>query len=132
MADCKVDGCDRTSVAHRMCRPHYGRYWRTGNVRADAPIGSNQPAIRVPGRISVHEAAVILGVSDTTVRRYGDEGHLTVHLDVRGWRWFDPAEVRGFHRVDEATVRPVPAAQVVERVPRRPVRRFDLVDDDEL
>ncbi len=80
----------------------------------------------------MHDAAVILGVSDTTVRRYGDEGHLAVHLDVRGWRWFDPEQVRGFHAVTERTV-PLPVPERVRpAAPQTPVRRFDLIDDDEL
>lgn len=134
MRTCEVLGCDRKPIARDMCRPHYGRKWRTGMVRADVPIGSHQPFIRIAGKLSVQDAARILGISTTTVRRYGDTGRLGVHLDARGWRWFDPAEVRALFAVDVAVPR-VPRArpEPAPRPERRAVRRtLDLIDTEEL
>lgn len=134
MHECEVPGCNRKPIARLMCRPHYGRQHRTGMVRPEVPVGSHQPFIRIAGKLSVQDAARILGVSTTTVRRYGDTGRLGVHLDARGWRWFDPAEVRALFGVDEAVPRePQAKPEPAPRPERRPVRRtLDLIDTDEL
>lgn len=142
MRTCDVEGCDRPWVTQKLCRTHYERWWRTGKVNADMPIGGRRTYVRKPGRISVIDVMQILNVSDTTVRRMADSGRLPVERDHMGTRWFDPADVqrvrdagrprswaprRVVRRAPELSVPSVPLPHVAQ-----PRRTFDLEDTDEL
>ena len=52
----------------------------------------------------VSEAAVLLGVSDDTVRRWLDAGQLTAGVDAAGRKVVDGAELAAFARAQATTV----------------------------
>lgn len=45
---CSVDGCGRSikNKTHKLCDPHYKRYWRNGDVQAHIPIPEPRKAPR--------------------------------------------------------------------------------------
>lgn len=38
---CAVGGCDRDAWARGWCQPHYARWWRTGELHEDIPLGAH-------------------------------------------------------------------------------------------
>ena len=50
---CAVDGCDRPHECRGWCNAHHQRWYKTGDVRAEVPIGGMGGWNRVPvGAIS--------------------------------------------------------------------------------
>lgn len=43
MSTCSVGGCDRPAHRRGWCDTHYARWWSTGDVRADVPVGGFPP-----------------------------------------------------------------------------------------
>jgi hypothetical protein len=43
VARCSVHGCEREVTTRGWCTAHYQRWWRSGDVRADVPIGARPP-----------------------------------------------------------------------------------------
>lgn len=44
---CSVDGCGRPYLARGWCRQHYNRWWETGRLDEDKPIGWLRPGDRI-------------------------------------------------------------------------------------
>lgn len=40
MSRCSVDGCVKPVKTRGWCGSHYMRWWSTGDIRADTPLGS--------------------------------------------------------------------------------------------
>jgi hypothetical protein len=52
---CSVEGCNRIAVTRGWCQAHYRRFWRTGVVDADRPIGARAE----PAQCAAHGCAAI-------------------------------------------------------------------------
>lgn len=52
MAMCSVESCGRKSHSRGWCYPHYSRWWRSGDLRIDEPIGEAKMTSQTRKKIS--------------------------------------------------------------------------------
>lgn len=59
-------------------------------------MSKEKQSLREPGLISISEASRMLGVSETTLRQWTDEGKIRAFITPGGHRRYNKAELRGF------------------------------------
>lgn len=59
-------------------------------------MSKEKQALSEPGLISISEASRMLGVSETTLRQWTDEGKIRAFITPGGHRRYNKAELRGF------------------------------------
>lgn len=108
MKVCTVPSCDREARG-TLCYTHYGRLWRTGELRADEPIKTRARITAIvcitPGCTGVPKAKNYCWSHYRRWKRYGDplaapSNFKGGHLNEHGYRIiYDRGRQRAEHRV---------------------------------
>ncbi len=76
---CSVPGCARSASARGWCVPHYSRWHKCGDVKADLPIRARRKpepdaTCEIDGCPKPRYARGLCGMHDSRLRRHGDVG----------------------------------------------------------
>ena len=77
---CSVDSCDRRAESRGWCSAHYWRWYTTGDVRAERPIGSTSVQPTVP-----LERETVAGYLDDRIRHWRKMRDESVTTDLALW-----------------------------------------------